>query len=176
MRNSTKSQTSQSQLNKVRGSLGLNLSVTTMNLTDMMLMMNDTNMTFYFNDSDPIRCIYLVDDLNASSLSKMCFDLRDDYVLNYTLLSQDQSNNQLFSKISNAVDMDFLWVLVAGFLVFFMQCGFTMLEAGAVKNINVQNILFKNVCFVKYDIIKPHTKKKANHKMVIAFVFFFSLL
>merc|ERR1719203_236626 len=38
-----------------------------------------------------------------------------------------------------------LWVLLTGILVFFMQTGFTMLEAGSVKIGNVQNILFKNV-------------------------------
>jgi len=42
-------------------------------------------------------------------------------------------------------DVDQMWVLFAGFLVFFMQGGFTMLEAGMVKHTNVQNILFKNI-------------------------------
>ena len=42
-------------------------------------------------------------------------------------------------------DVDKMWILLAGFLVFFMQGGFTMLEAGMVKHTNVQNILFKNI-------------------------------
>lgn len=44
-----------------------------------------------------------------------------------------------------AADVNMMWVLLAGFLVFFMQGGFTMLEAGVVKHTNVQNILFKNI-------------------------------
>jgi len=38
-----------------------------------------------------------------------------------------------------------MWLFLNGFLVFFMQCGFGMLEAGAVSRKNVRNILVKNV-------------------------------
>ena len=37
------------------------------------------------------------------------------------------------------------WLLYAGTLVFFMQCGFAMLEAGAVTHKNTQNIMLKNL-------------------------------
>lgn len=37
-----------------------------------------------------------------------------------------------------------LWVLVAGILVFFMQAGFALLEAGMSRQKNTVNILFKN--------------------------------
>ena len=38
-----------------------------------------------------------------------------------------------------------IWVLVAAFLVFFMQPGFAMLEAGLIRVKNVGNILMKNL-------------------------------
>ena len=37
-----------------------------------------------------------------------------------------------------------LWVLVAAALVFFMQAGFAMVEAGATRSKNSMNILMKN--------------------------------
>ncbi len=46
--------------------------------------------------------------------------------------------------------VDTIWVLLAAFLVFFMQAGFAMLEAGATRAKNAINILMKNLldfCF-----------------------------
>jgi Amt family ammonium transporter len=42
------------------------------------------------------------------------------------------------------VALDTLWVLVAGFLVFFMNAGFGMLESGLCRAKNTVNILAKN--------------------------------
>ena len=41
--------------------------------------------------------------------------------------------------------IDTAWLLIAAFLVFFMQAGFAMLEAGFVRAKNTANILMKNV-------------------------------
>lgn len=46
---------------------------------------------------------------------------------------------------SNAVAIDTVWVLVTAFLVFFMQAGFAMLEAGFVRAKNACNVLMKNL-------------------------------
>ena len=43
-----------------------------------------------------------------------------------------------------------LWVLLAAFLVFFMQAGFGMVEAGLIRTKNAGNVLMKNLldfCF-----------------------------
>ena len=47
-----------------------------------------------------------------------------------------------FSKLIAGVDT--MWVLVAAFLVFFMQAGFGMVEAGFIRAKNTCNILTKN--------------------------------
>jgi Amt family ammonium transporter len=41
--------------------------------------------------------------------------------------------------------VDYVWVLICGFLVMFMQPGFTMLEAGFSRAKNVTNVLMKNL-------------------------------
>ncbi|GMH35890.1 hypothetical protein BSKO_03758 [Bryopsis sp. KO-2023] len=42
-------------------------------------------------------------------------------------------------------DLNILWLLLGTYLVFFMQCGFALLEAGIVRAKNTKNILLKNV-------------------------------
>lgn len=49
------------------------------------------------------------------------------------------------SKGQLATDLDILWLLLGAYLVFFMQCGFALLEAGSVRAKNTKNILLKNV-------------------------------
>ena len=44
-----------------------------------------------------------------------------------------------------ATQADSFWLMLCGFLVFFMQCGFALLEAGTVRVKNAKNILLKNL-------------------------------
>ncbi|MDR8389660.1 ammonium transporter [Aliifodinibius sp. S!AR15-10] len=41
--------------------------------------------------------------------------------------------------------VDLLWIMVAGFLVFFMQAGFALVETGFTRAKNVANIMMKNL-------------------------------
>ncbi|WP_255568006.1 ammonium transporter [Ruficoccus sp. ZRK36] len=43
------------------------------------------------------------------------------------------------------VTADIMWLLLAGFLVFFMQAGFAMVEAGLTRSKNASNIMMKNL-------------------------------
>jgi len=49
------------------------------------------------------------------------------------------------SPESNAVAIDTVWTLLAAFLVFFMQAGFAMVEAGFTQAKNTGNIIMKNL-------------------------------
>lgn len=46
---------------------------------------------------------------------------------------------------SNAIAIDTMWTLLAAFLVFFMQAGFAMVEAGFTRAKNAGNIIMKNM-------------------------------
>ncbi|MBN1563987.1 MAG: ammonium transporter, partial [Anaerolineae bacterium] len=55
------------------------------------------------------------------------------------------SAEETAAAIANvATSLDTVWVLIAGFLVFFMQAGFGFLEAGFVRSKNVVNIMAEN--------------------------------
>ncbi len=41
--------------------------------------------------------------------------------------------------------LDIMWILVTGILVFFMQCGFTLVESGFTRAKNTINIAMKNL-------------------------------
>ncbi len=45
---------------------------------------------------------------------------------------------------STQASVDTVWVLLAGFLVFFMQCGFAMLETGLIRKTGAVNALVEN--------------------------------
>jgi len=48
-------------------------------------------------------------------------------------------------KENPELPVDFVWVLVSAFLVFFMQAGFAMVEAGFTRPKNTINVMFKNL-------------------------------
>lgn len=87
----------------------------------------------------------MVTQLNlGSSAEQTCFTIQQDT----DLLSLCVDSNSI-SSIEDSVgptDLDFLWILVCGFLVMLMQLGFTLVEVGAVRFRSTINIMFKNLC------------------------------
>jgi Amt family ammonium transporter len=62
------------------------------------------------------------------------------------VLSAQDSSNGILDKISEVqTNANYVWTLVAAFLVFFMQAGFAMVEAGLTRCKNTVNILMKNL-------------------------------
>lgn len=49
------------------------------------------------------------------------------------------------STSANGVALDTVWILIAAFLVFFMQAGFAMVETGFTRAKNAANIMMKNL-------------------------------
>lgn len=58
-------------------------------------------------------------------------------------LAQEPTTDETVADLVAALDS--AWLLIAGFLVFFMQAGFAMLTAGFVRAKNTANILMKNM-------------------------------
>ncbi|HNB98571.1 MAG TPA: ammonium transporter, partial [Leptospiraceae bacterium] len=62
-------------------------------------------------------------------------------------LSQFKGVMESIQKESNSLkaEINLLWICIAAFLVFFMQAGFALVEAGFTRAKNTVNILMKNL-------------------------------
>jgi len=66
------------------------------------------------------------------------------------LLQDEDEIDVAALAVETSEALDIFFVLLSGFLVFFMQCGFCMLSAGSVRGKNAKNIILKNLldaCF-----------------------------
>lgn len=55
------------------------------------------------------------------------------------------SGCMLFAEGDGKTAADFIWMMVAGFMVFFMQAGFALVESGLTRAKNAGNIIMKNL-------------------------------
>ena len=77
-----------------------------------------------------------------STIPLVCFS-------NWMVLSSETLNiteSQSMFEPAQLQDSNDIWIIWASRLIFFMQFGFTLIEAGSVRAPNLQSILFKNVC------------------------------
>ena len=56
-----------------------------------------------------------------------------------------------FSSITLAIDT--IWIMLAGFMVFFMHAGFSLVEIGFTRSKNTINILMKNMVTVAIGVL-----------------------
>ena len=80
---------------------------------------------------------------------RMFFAICAGILLAMAFISTAGAQEEPFDAVSAVDDLttglDTAWLLIAAFLVFFMQLGFAMVEAGFVRSKNTTNILMKNV-------------------------------
>ena len=55
--------------------------------------------------------------------------------------------------------LDLMWIVICGILVFFMQAGFTLVEAGFTRAKNTSNIIMKNLFKRKVAVV--HSEKNS---------------
>ena len=66
-------------------------------------------------------------------------------VLSSFALAQSDPTGAVTLRANPQAPVDYVWILVAAFLVFFMQAGFAMLEAGFCRAKNAVNLMMKNI-------------------------------
>lgn len=66
-------------------------------------------------------------------------------VLSSIAFSQADPTGAVTLRANPQAPVDYVWILVAAFLVFFMQAGFAMLEAGFCRAKNAVNLMMKNL-------------------------------
>eukprot|EP00418_Pyrodinium_bahamense_P046494 CAMPEP_0179197776 /NCGR_PEP_ID=MMETSP0796-20121207/98358_1 /TAXON_ID=73915 /ORGANISM="Pyrodinium bahamense, Strain pbaha01" /LENGTH=145 /DNA_ID=CAMNT_0020902205 /DNA_START=63 /DNA_END=496 /DNA_ORIENTATION=+ len=82
----------------------------------------------------------LADDTNDFELAA---NFMNDSELAANLTALADKLAVVHAELDTSVDTT--WILVAGLICFFLQAGFGMLEAGAVRAKNTKNIMIKNL-------------------------------
>lgn len=88
----------------------------------------------------------MFDTLRRRLPSTLLIALALTVLLSTVALAGDPSGETIMAEAENptAEALTFVWMLVAGFLVFFMQPGFALVEAGFTRAKNMVNVLTKN--------------------------------
>lgn len=61
------------------------------------------------------------------------------------VVANEEVQNKNINEVKNTqINLDFVWIIMSGILVFFMQAGFALLESGAARSKNMVNVLMKN--------------------------------
>ena len=60
-------------------------------------------------------------------------------------LEGNEAGKHIKALSEHAASMDMIWTLVASFLIFFMQAGFTLVEVGFTRAKNAGNVVMKNM-------------------------------
>ena len=63
-------------------------------------------------------CFYVTNKDNPKVLDKLCIDDSVTSDLAFEEVSTEDSSELLFGQIANGTDLDFLWVLICGAMVF----------------------------------------------------------
>ena len=66
-------------------------------------------------------------------------------LVSLVLAAPAAAQSEIPEGVASQVILDNLWVFIAGVLVFFMQAGFGLVEAGLTRAKNVSNIMMKNL-------------------------------
>ena len=85
------------------------------------------------------RWVAVVRILAAIALAMAAF-----LIVRNAVLAADPSGTETFAADQTA-GVDFVWILMSGALVFFMQAGFALLGAGLIRAKNTVNYLTKNI-------------------------------
>ncbi|MCI0431951.1 MAG: hypothetical protein L0210_15590, partial [Rhodospirillales bacterium] len=113
---------------------------------------HDAKLTFILVPSQGVGQA-MVKNLGYDRYARMCWKLFCLLVAAHLLIQPSPSLAQPTVEDTAAPSFDglsTLWVLLAAFLVFFMQAGFGMVEVGLIRAKNASNILMKNLmdfCF-----------------------------
>lgn len=126
-----------------------NIDVSFENKLDIISIQQQAFLCFYgLNIDDPTNYdLICIERVNVNSSG----------IISYKEL-QNTTNKDYWGSFGNAYDMNLMWLVLTGAMVFFMQTGFTLLESGVVKAGNVQSIMFKNmmdaaICAISYWIV-----------------------
>ena len=60
-------------------------------------------------------------------------------------LDADEGGKPIKGLSEHAASMDMVWTLLASFLIFLMQAGFTLVEVGFTRAKNAGNVVMKNI-------------------------------